>query len=56
MSVNTMTKPLEQIKKIRGRSVGELLSRGGQAVSVYRDQIGFGPKLPSEYHRNLGCR
>ena len=48
MSVNTMTKPLEQIKKIRGRSVGELLSRGGQAVSVYRDQIGFGPKLPTD--------
>ena len=43
-----MTKPLEQIKKIRGRSVSELWSRGGQAVSVYREQIGFGPKLPTD--------
>lgn len=43
-----MTKPLDRIKKIRGRSVSELWSRSGQAVSVYREQIGLGPKLPTD--------
>lgn len=39
-----MAKPLDTIKKMRGRSVSELLSRGGQAVSAYRDQMGLGER------------
>lgn len=43
-----MTKPLKVIRKMRGRSVSELLARGGQAVSAYSDQIGLGSKLPTD--------
>ncbi len=43
-----MSKPLETIKKLRGRSWEELRTRGGQAVSVYSEQIGLTGKLPSD--------
>ena len=48
MAVGSMTNPLEKIKKIRGRSLNELFSRGGQAVSAYSEKIGLGGGIPSD--------
>lgn len=48
MSTSPISKPIKVLRKIRGRSVGELISRGGQAVSAYSDQIGLGTKLPTD--------
>ncbi len=48
MSVAAMSKPLDTIKKLRGRSWQEIRARGGQAVSVYSEQIGLTGKLPSD--------
>ncbi|MFN0277869.1 MAG: alginate lyase family protein [Pyrinomonadaceae bacterium] len=45
MSVETMAKPLDKIKKIR--SLDEVLTRGGQALSVYREQRRAGA-LPTD--------
>ncbi|MBK8302176.1 MAG: hypothetical protein IPK98_01695 [Chloracidobacterium sp.] len=36
MAVEAMAKPLEKLKKIR--SWDEIRTRGGQAISVYREQ------------------
>ncbi len=43
-----MTVEFAKIKKIRGRSIGELFSRSGQAFSAYGETIGIGTKLPSD--------
>ena len=43
-----MANPLETIKKMKGRSWEEIRARGGQALSVYSEQIGFGGKLPDD--------
>src|SRR6266404_8485931 len=48
MAVEIMANPLKTIGKIRGRSLGELLTRGGQAYSAYREQKGHGEGLPSD--------
>ena len=48
MSVAKMSKPLEKIKKLKGRSWEEIKTRGGQAFSVYSEQIGLSGKLPSD--------
>jgi hypothetical protein len=48
MSAGTMTKPLDAIKKLRGRSWEEIRTRGGQAFAVYSEQIGLTGKLPSD--------
>jgi len=55
MTAGSMTNPLQKIKKIRGRSLNELLSRGGQAVSAYSEQIGFGACVPTdeEFRRHI---
>lgn len=41
-----MTKPLDKIKKIR--SLNEALTRGGQALSVYREQRSGGKNVPTD--------
>ena len=43
-----MSKSLETIKKIKGRSWEEIRTRGGQAISVYTEQIGLTGKLPTD--------
>ena len=39
---------MADFKKLRGRSIGELFSRSGQAVSAYGETIGLGPRLPND--------
>lgn len=53
MSVGEMPKPLDKIKKIR--SLDEILTRGGQALSVYREQILGAATLPidEEFARHI---
>ena len=46
MAVEMKAKPLDKIKKIR--SLDEILTRGGQALSVYREQRRGGVQLPSD--------
>ena len=46
MSVGAMTIPLDKIKKIR--SLDEILTRGGQALSAYREQFKGAAVLPSD--------
>jgi len=46
MAVEIMTKPLENIKKIR--SLDEAITRGGQALSAYRDQRRGGSGVPTD--------
>lgn len=41
-----MAKPLDKLKKIR--SLDEILTRGGQAISVYREQRRGGTPLPTD--------
>jgi len=48
MSVETMANPLDTIKKMKGKSWTEIRTRGGQAFSVYTEQIGLSGKLPSD--------
>ena len=43
-----MINPLDKIKKLRGRSWKELRTRGGQAVSVYSEQVGLSGGLPTD--------
>ncbi len=40
-----MSNPLDKIKKLKGRSLKEIHTRGGQAVSAYTEQMGFGGGL-----------
>ncbi len=42
-----MAKPLDKVKNIR--SLGEAITRGGQAISAYRDQRLGGPQLPTDH-------
>ena len=53
MSVGEMPKPLDKIKKIR--SLDEILTRGGQVLSVYREQILGAATLPidEEFARHI---
>ena len=44
--VEIMANPLNKIKKIR--SLDEILTRGGQAISVYREQRSGGRGLPTD--------
>jgi hypothetical protein len=48
MSVAEMSKPLEKIKKLKGRSWEEIKTRGGQAFSGYSEQIGLSGNLPTD--------
>ena len=48
MTVGSTTDRFSEIRKLRGRSIGELFSRSGQAVSAYGETIGLGPRLPSD--------
>jgi hypothetical protein len=43
-----MTNPLETIKKLKGKSLEELRTRGGQVFSAYSEQIGISGKLPTD--------
>lgn len=43
-----MSKPLDKLKKLKGRSWDEIKTRGSQAVFTYTDQIGLTGKLPSD--------
>ncbi|MFN2501401.1 MAG: alginate lyase family protein [Pyrinomonadaceae bacterium] len=45
MSVGTKAKPLDKIKKIR--SIDEIVERGGQAISAYREQR-LGINIPTD--------
>ena len=46
MAVEIMPKPLGKIKKIR--SLDEILTRGGQAISAYRDERRGGTDIPTD--------
>lgn len=46
MTVSEMAKPLDRFKKIR--SLDEVLTRGGQAISAFREQRSGGGHLPSD--------
>lgn len=46
MNVGTVAKPLNKIKNIR--SLDEILTRGGQAISVYREQRRGGNSVPTD--------
>ena len=43
-----MGNPLDKLKKIKGKSWDELRTRGGQAFSVYSEQIGLSGKMPTD--------
>jgi hypothetical protein len=43
-----MANPLDKIRKLKGRSLKEIRARGGQALSVYTEQIGLSGKLPTD--------
>lgn len=43
-----MANPLEKLKKLKGRSLKEIRTRGEQAFSVYSEQIGLSGKLPTD--------
>lgn len=43
-----MTNPLDTIKKLKGRSLEEIRTRGGQVLSAYTEQMGLGGKLPTD--------
>ncbi len=47
-TVEKMANPLDKIKKIKGRSLKELRTRGEQAVFARAEQIGLSGKLPSD--------
>ncbi len=42
-----MTNPLDALKKLKGKSLEEIRTRGGQALSAYTEKIGIGNKLPT---------
>ncbi|MFT3746022.1 MAG: alginate lyase family protein [Pyrinomonadaceae bacterium] len=46
MTLATMAKPLDKFKKIR--SLDEVLTRGGQALNVYREQRAGGGDVPTD--------
>lgn len=46
MTVRSMAKPLDKFKKIR--SLDEVLTRSGQALSAYREQRSGGGQIPSD--------
>lgn len=46
MAIEIMPKPLGKIKKIR--SLDEILTRGGQAISAYRDERRGGAGIPTD--------
>lgn len=46
MGVGAMTRPINKMRKIR--SLDEFLTRGGQALSVYREQLLGAGSLPSD--------
>lgn len=48
MAIAEMSNPLDTLKKFKGRSWEELRTRGGQAFSVYTEQMGLSGKLPSD--------
>lgn len=43
-----MTNPLDTIKKLKGKSLEEIRTRGGQVVSAYSEQIGISGKVPTD--------
>ncbi|HQY66491.1 MAG TPA: alginate lyase family protein [Pyrinomonadaceae bacterium] len=43
-----MAEPLQQLKKIRGRSWDELRTRSSQVFSAYGEKLGFGEHLPDD--------
>ncbi len=48
MSVGTMAEPLRKLKKMRGRSWDELVTRGSQVFSAYGEKLGFGDHVPDD--------
>lgn len=48
MVTETMSNPLETLRKFRGRSWEEIRTRGEQAFSVYSEQIGLSGKMPND--------
>lgn len=46
MTVGTVQKPISKIKKIR--SLDEFITRGGQAISAYREQLRGGEDVPCD--------
>jgi len=48
MAVGTMAKPLEKLKKMRGRTWDELRTRSEQAFSAYGEKLGLGDRVPSD--------
>ncbi len=53
-----MSNPLDKIKKLKGRSLKEIQTRGGQAVSAYTEQMGFGGGLlnDTELYKEINSR
>lgn len=47
-----MANPLETLKKLKGRSLQEIRTRGEQVISVYSEQIGLSGKVPSNQEFN----
>ena len=43
-----MVNPIDQLKKIKGKSWTEIRTRGEQALSGYKEQFGLSGKLPSD--------
>lgn len=43
-----MANPLDTLRKLKGKSLEEIRTRGGQVLSAYTEQIGIGGKLPSD--------
>jgi hypothetical protein len=48
LELDTMVNPLDKLRKIKGKSWEELRTRGGQAFSVYSEQIGLSGKMPTD--------
>ena len=50
-----MPNPLDKLKKLKGRSLRELQTRGGQTVAAYTDKLGLGGNLikDNEIHNVL---
>jgi hypothetical protein len=43
-----MAEPLRKLKKMRGRSWDELVTRGSQVFSAYGEKLGFGDHVPDD--------
>ncbi len=48
MATTVMNNPLDKIKKLKGRSWGEIRTRSKQTLSAYAEQIGLSGELPTD--------